>query len=98
MNYIIYFDINFEVHNPDGELIFDGKVTNDQINDENIGKGRKEILSRDITKDNLEEIVKINNEIQDLINLKRAQGFKYLTEEIALKVLSSEIPEAVNLK
>ena len=25
------------------------------------------------------------NEIQDLINLKRAQGFKYVTEEFALK-------------
>ena len=25
------------------------------------------------------------NEIQDLINLKRAQGFKYKTEEFALK-------------
>ena len=47
------FDIKYEVHNPDGELIFDGKVTNEEINDENIGKGRKAILSRDITKDNL---------------------------------------------
>lgn len=47
------FDIKYELHDIEGNLIFDGIVTNEEINDENIGKGKRAIYKKDISEDNL---------------------------------------------
>lgn len=47
------FDIKYEMRDLEGTLILDGSVTNEAINDENIGKGKKATYTEDITDKNL---------------------------------------------
>ena len=47
------FDIKYEMHDNEGNLIFDGLVTNEEINNGNIGKGKRAIYTKDITENDL---------------------------------------------